>query len=86
MQVDDVATPATSVDAIYETLDVASSVGVVAAVPRRRRAQTHTRCHEVFPIGKHGIHVFCLTFWIVGSIHRFVVCLHVRRGRAGPKF
>ena len=77
MQVYDVTTPATSINAVYEALDIASSVGVITAVPRGRRAQSHTCCHEVFPVGKHGIHIFCLAFGVVGSIHWLVVCLQM---------
>ena len=85
MQVDDVAAPSASVDAVDEALQVACSVGIVAAVPRRGGAQTHACSHKVLPVGKHGIHVLRLSLGVVGSVHGLVVGLHVRRGGAGSK-
>ena len=85
MEVDDVATPSAGVDAVDEALQVACAVGVVAAVPRRGGAKSHARCHEAFPVGQHGIHVFGLSLGVVGRVHGFVVRLHVRRRGAGSQ-
>ena len=76
VQVDKVATPAAGIDGIEELFNKARTVGIVAAVPRRRRTETHTRTHQVLPVVKNGIERLRL---VVAAVARLVVGFQVTR-------
>ena len=77
MGIDDVTTPATSIDGVKQNLDNRTgTVPIVTAVPRRGRTETHTRTHQVFPVGQDGLDTLRMVIRLIG---RLVVGLHVAR-------
>ena len=69
VHVEDVATPAASVDGVHELAEPAE-----AAVVRGRGAEAHARGHQVFPVVQDGLHVLRM---VVRAVARLVVGLHV---------
>ncbi len=76
VQVNDVAAPSASVDAVEELLEESRSVPVVAAVPRRGRAEAHAGAHQLLPVAQNLVERGGL---VVGAVARLVVSLHVGR-------
>ena len=70
MHVEDVATPAATVDGFHELL-----LPRIAAVVRRRRAESLARAHGVLPIAQHLAHG---GRGVVSGVGGLVVGLHVR--------